>query len=64
METDPLRDLRALLSARLTQEEIEVWLNTPNPHLAGRTPLDKIADGDVAAVEQAAQSLAGGANCS
>jgi hypothetical protein len=42
--------VRAKLAAVFTEDEIEVWLRSPQPLLDGRVPLEMIADGELVRV--------------
>ncbi len=43
--------IRNRLAGFYTQAEIDVWLRSPQPHLASKRPCDLIRDGKVAEIE-------------
>lgn len=56
-----LRSLVLLLAESLTEAGVAQWLRAPSRLLDGRRPIDVAADGDLAAVREAAASFIEGA---
>ncbi|MEO6577570.1 MAG: hypothetical protein ABIO99_01550 [Candidatus Limnocylindria bacterium] len=55
-----LQAILDLLGRGMTDASKHEWLDGPNPTLAGQRPVDRLADGDFAAVRAAAESYAVG----